>query len=135
MSDPDNSTQPATRPTRQRKAITAIFDEFDGFRSAQEIHGLLSDKGERVGLATVYRTLQAMADTGLIDCLLNESGESIYRRCSKTHHHHLLCRECGATQEVSGPMVESWTQAIAKDHGYTNLTHRIEIIGICAQCG
>ena len=114
------STEPATapspprrRPTRQRRAIAAAMETFDDFRSAQEIHGLLAERGEHVGLSTVYRTLQALADAGEIDSLRTEAGESIYRRCSATHHHHLVCRSCGATVEVEGPTVESWTRAVA----------------------
>ena len=134
MSRPEQHPNIQIRPTRQRRAISAIFDQFDGFRSAQEIHALLASSGEKVGLATVYRTLQSLAETGAIDCLLSETGESVYRACSASHHHHLLCRSCGATKEVSGQQVESWTQAIAQDHGYTNLSHRIEIIGLCSRC-
>ena len=66
------STEPATsagRPTRQRRAIAAAMETFDDFRSAQEIHALLSEKGEQVGLSTVYRTLQALADAHEIDSL------------------------------------------------------------------
>ncbi len=134
MTNTDQPVRTPRRPTRQRRAIAAVFDEFDGFRSAQEIHALLAAGGERVGLATVYRTLQSMAEAGVIDSLLAETGESVYRRCSSTHHHHLVCRQCGGAKEVSGPLVEKWTQAIARDHGYANLSHRIEIIGICADC-
>ena len=84
---------------------------FDDFRSAQEIHELLGQRGEQVGLATVYRTLQRLADAGEVDVLRTEDGEAIYRRCSDTHHHHLVCRSCGATVEVEGPAVERWTTA------------------------
>jgi Fur family ferric uptake transcriptional regulator len=131
------STEPATssgRPTRQRRAIAAVMDTFDDFRSAQEIHGLLSERGEHVGLSTVYRALQALADTGEIDSLRTESGESIYRRCSTTHHHHLVCRSCGATVEVEGPTVEKWTRAVASEHGYSDVSHTLEIFGTCASC-
>jgi len=122
------------RPTRQRRAIDAVMDTFDDFRSAQEIHALLSRSGERVGLSTVYRALQALADSGEIDSLRTESGESIYRRCSATHHHHLVCRSCGATVEVEGPAVEKWTRSVAAAHGYSQVSHTLEIFGTCGSC-
>jgi Fur family ferric uptake transcriptional regulator len=122
------------RPTRQRRAISAAMETFEDFRSAQEIHALLADLGEPVGLSTVYRTLQTLAEVGEIDALRTESGESIYRRCSATHHHHLVCRTCGATVEVEGPTVEKWTRSIAAAHGYSDVSHTLEIFGTCGAC-
>jgi Fur family transcriptional regulator, ferric uptake regulator len=110
------------------------METFDDFRSAQEIHALLSRAGDRVGLSTVYRTLQALADAGEIDSLRTESGENIYRRCSATHHHHLVCRSCGATVEVEGPAVEKWTRSVAAAHGYREVSHTLEIFGTCGDC-
>ena len=108
---------------------------FDDFRSAQEIHVLLTQQGEQVGLSTVYRALQALADSGEIDSLRTEAGESIYRRCRAAHHHHhLVCRACGATVEVEGPAVERWTRAVAAEHGYSEVSHTLEIFGTCASC-
>ena len=124
----------SARPTRQRRAIDAVMDTFDDFRSAQEIHALLSKRGEHVGLSTVYRALQALADSGEIDSLRTESGESIYRRCSAAHHHHLVCRSCGATVEVEGPAVEKWTRSVAAAHGYSDVSHTLEIFGTCGAC-
>jgi Fur family ferric uptake transcriptional regulator len=131
---PGNPGEGALRPTRQRRAIAAAMETFEDFRSAQEIHTLLAEQGEPVGLSTVYRTLQTLADAGEIDALRTESGESIYRRCSATHHHHLVCRTCGATVEVEGPTVEKWTRSIAAAHGYSDVSHTLEIFGTCGSC-
>ena len=131
------STDPTTsmgRPTRQRRAVAGVMEAFDDFRSAQEIHALLAERGEQVGLSTVYRALQTLADAGEIDSLRTESGENIYRRCSATHHHHLVCRSCGATVEVEGPAVEKWTRSVAAAHGYSDLSHTLEIFGTCGSC-
>ena len=122
------------RPTRQRRAVSEAIASFSDFRSAQEIHELLGERGEAVGLATVYRTLQRLADTGEIDRLLTEDGEAIYRACSRTHHHHLVCRACGRTVEVEGPAVERWTRSIAAEHGYEQVSHTLEIFGTCPSC-
>lgn len=122
------------RPTRQRRAVARVMTTFADFRSAQEIHELLEQQGDPVGLATVYRTLQLMADHDEVDVLRSEDGEAIYRRCSDTHHHHLVCRSCGATVEVEGPAVERWTSAIAGDHGFTDVSHTLEIFGTCPSC-
>jgi Fur family ferric uptake transcriptional regulator len=124
----------AVRPTRQRRAVAAALAGFDDFRSAQEIHDLIKEQGDSVGLATVYRTLSALADAGEVDMLRNEDGEAIWRSCSDTHHHHLVCRSCGATVEVEGPGVERWTSSIAGEHGYADISHTLEIFGTCPTC-
>jgi Fur family transcriptional regulator, ferric uptake regulator len=129
------STESASlRPTRQRRAVAAVLQEFDDFRSAQEIHEALKAGGDNVGLSTVYRALQAMADAGELDTLRSEAGEAVYRRCSGSHHHHLVCRSCGATVEVEGPTVERWTRDVAAAHGYADVSHTLEIFGTCAEC-
>jgi Fur family transcriptional regulator, ferric uptake regulator len=122
------------RPTRQRQAVLDALTDVEDFRSAQEVHELLAAEGSGVGLATVYRTLTLYADHGLVDVLRREDGEAIYRRCSETHHHHLVCRSCGATVEVEGPAVERWTSAIAAEHGFSDLSHTLEVVGTCADC-
>ncbi|HEY0949542.1 Fur family transcriptional regulator [Nocardioides sp.] len=132
--DDPAGTTPPLRPTRQRRAVTEVLESFTDFRSAQEIHELLGERGETVGLATVYRTLQRLSEAGDVDVLRTEDGEAIYRRCSDSHHHHLVCRSCGATVEVEGPAVERWTRAIAAEHGYADVSHTLEIFGTCARC-
>jgi Fur family ferric uptake transcriptional regulator len=122
------------RNTRQRTAVSALLSEVDGFHSAQELHAMLRDRGAAIGLTTVYRTLQALADADEIDVMRPPGGEHLYRRCSDTHHHHLVCRRCGATVEVEGPAVESWTSKVAAQHGYSDVSHTLELFGTCSAC-
>lgn len=122
------------RSTRQRTAVVGALDEIDDFRSTQEIHDYLRGKGETVGLTTVYRTLTALAEADEVDVIVREDGESVYRRCSGTHHHHLVCRQCGRTVEVEGPAVERWADSVAAGHGFTDVSHTLELFGVCANC-
>ena len=122
------------RPTRQRAAVQAVLREIDDFMSAQNLHALLRAQGQRVGLATVYRTLQAMATDGAVDMMRTSDGEAVYRRCSNGHHHHLVCRNCGRTVEVEGPAVESWTDKISAENGFSDVHHTLEIFGLCSDC-
>ena len=122
------------RNTRQRTAVSALLSEVDGFHSAQELHAMLRDRGDTIGLTTVYRTLQALADADEVDVMRLPGGEHLYRRCSDTHHHHLVCRTCGATVEVEGPAVESWTTKIAAQYGYSDVSHTLELFGTCGTC-
>ena len=129
------AARPAPRATRQRAAIAAALASADGFRSAQELHEELRREGGKVGLTTVYRTLQALADTGEVDVLRTDDGESVYRRCATDeHHHHLVCRDCGRTVEVDGPEVESWAERVAKQHGFRDVSHTVEVFGRCRSC-
>jgi Fur family transcriptional regulator, ferric uptake regulator len=126
----------ALRSTRQRAAVSALLDRLDDFRSAQEIHEQLRQAGEGIGLTTVYRTLQGLAEAGEVDVLRTDSGESVYRRCATAeHHHHLVCRRCGTAVEIAGPAVESWAQRVAETHGFSDLSHTVEIFGLCRDCG
>lgn len=124
----------AVRATRQRAAISALLENLDDFRSAQELHDELRRRGENIGLTTVYRTLQQMAASGAVDTLRIDTGESVYRRCSEHHHHHLVCRTCGSTVEIGGRQVESWAADVAREHGFSDVSHTIEIFGLCARC-
>jgi len=125
----------ALRSTRQRAAVSALLDRLDDFRSAQEIHEELRRCGDGIGLTTVYRTLQALADGGEVDVLRTASGEAVYRRCaSAQHHHHLVCRRCGTAVEIEGAAVETWAQRVAERHGFSDLSHTIEIFGLCNEC-
>jgi Fur family ferric uptake transcriptional regulator len=122
------------RPTRQQVAVAQLLEHTDDFTSAQTVHARLREAGEGVGLATVYRALQSMVEAGTVDVLRTDDGEAVYRACSNHHHHHLVCRECGKTVEVEGPTVESWADQVASEHGFTRVTHSLEIFGTCADC-
>lgn len=122
------------RQTRQRAALATTLEQTEEFLSAQELHTRLAQAGTKVGLATVYRNLQAMALDGEIDVLRTDEGESVYRACSTGHHHHLVCRECGRTVEIDGPAVERWAAMVSAEHGFTGVTHTLEIFGRCGDC-
>lgn len=126
---------PQRRTTRQRTAIGEFLAHAGDFRTAQQIHEQLRMGGDRVGLATVYRTLQSMAEGGEVDTVRTADGESAYRRCTTSgHHHHLVCRGCGRTEEIMAKAVEAWAATIAAQHGFTDVTHDVELYGLCASC-
>ncbi len=123
------------RMTRQRAALLEAIEEQEAFRSAQAIHQDLRSRGDGVGLATVYRGLQALAEAGVVDSLRTAEGENLYRRCVRAeHHHHLVCRSCGRAEEIDGPTVEAWAQGVAAAHGFVDIEHVVELFGTCADC-
>ena len=122
------------RETRQRVAVSAALDEVDSFVSAQQLYSLMRASGDGVGLATVYRTLQQLADDGQLDVVRSTDNETMYRRCSSGHHHHLVCRYCRRTVEVDSVAVERWAARMGSDHGFIDVSHVVEVSGTCAEC-
>ena len=124
-----------TRGTRQAQALADALAGLPGFCSAQEIHAEVRRRGENVGLATVYRHLQSLSEQGSVDAIRDGSGETLYRQCeTSVHHHHLICRNCGRSVEVEGRAVEQWADRVAREAGFTEVGHTVELFGLCPQC-
>ncbi len=133
---PRGSHGTRVRGTRQAEAVAFVLDRLPGFCSAQQIHAELRERGEQVGLTTVYRHLQVLSETGRIDAIRDSSGEILYRRCqTDAHHHHLTCRNCGKSVEVEGRAVEHWAEQVAQQAGFTDVGHTVELFGLCPDCG
>src|SRR5262249_10761460 len=120
--------------TARRDAVRQALAAAGTFVSAQDLHARLRAAGSRIGLTTVYRALAAMAGAAEAD-VLTADGQHGHRGCgSGEHHHHLVCRSCGTTVEVSGADVERWAEATAGKHGFVDVTHTVEIFGPCRDC-
>ncbi len=132
------SNKPATpvrRNTRQRALLEEELDRHDDFRTAQEIHQCMLSHGDTVSLATIYRSLTQMHEDGVVDQVRTESGEMAFRRCAdEGHHHHLVCRQCGAAKEIDAPEFEEWADELAAAYGFTGIDHSLEINGYCPDC-
>jgi Fur family transcriptional regulator, ferric uptake regulator len=123
------------RNTWQREAVREALGSSDAFVSAQSLYSELRDTGNAIGLATVYRALADLATGGEADSLQSADGESLYRACTPgQHHHHLICRKCGATVEIKADAVEKWAQTVAAEHGFTQANHVVDVFGLCASC-
>jgi len=122
------------RNTWQREAVREALGTTDGFVSAQTLHAQLRTAGSSVGLATVYRALADLATEGDADSLQQE-GEILYRACTTgSHHHHLICRTCGRTVEISADPVEHWAREVAAANGFTRPNHVVDVFGYCPDC-
>ena len=125
---------PGLRPTRQRRAILQAVAAEPRPVSAQDLHAHLRSAGESAGLATVYRTLQALADAGVLRTFQTPTGEVAYKVCEPGHHHHLICTRCGRVEEIPSCEVEDWAAAVAKRRGFSVSSHQADIYGVCARC-
>jgi Fur family transcriptional regulator, ferric uptake regulator len=128
-----------TRITRQSAAIEDALREADGFRTAQELFDEVRGSGQKVGLTTVYRHLNLLAEMGRADVVHRADGEAQFRLCgthaepAEDHHHHVVCRACGRSEQVSAPEVEAWAERVARAAGYTDISHTVEVFGLCSQ--
>jgi Fur family ferric uptake transcriptional regulator len=130
-----SAEKPVTkRNTPQKQAVNLALSEAIGFVSAQQLHQRLKAHGSSIGLATVYRTLIDLAQSGEADSLQSKEGEVLYRACSTAHHHHLICRDCGLTLELEAKNLEKWADEVAADNGFSEPSHTIDIFGICSDC-
>jgi Fur family ferric uptake transcriptional regulator len=119
------------RTTRQRSAVLAALRQAPEPLSAQDLHAGL---GRRVGLATVYRTLQGLVESGQVDVFRRDSGEALYRLCNPLHHHHLVCERCGRVEEIDACEVQPWAERAARRRGFAITGHQADIFGLCPAC-
>jgi len=124
----------AKRNTWQKDAVRHVLGEVPGFVSAQQLHQVLHAHGSPIGLATVYRALAELAANNDADSITSTDGQTLFRACTTNHHHHLICRECGLTVEIDADQVESWAAKMAGANGFSDVSHTIELFGVCAGC-
>jgi Fur family ferric uptake transcriptional regulator len=122
------------RPTPRRlEVLQELADERDDV-TAQQLWSRLRERDSHTGLATVYRTLALLSEKGVVDVLSHHGGEQCYRLCGGEHHHHLLCERCHRVVEVQECGLDDWVAAAADQHGFVATDHRVEIVGVCADC-
>jgi Fur family transcriptional regulator, ferric uptake regulator len=121
--------------TRQRDLVAQVVFHSNDHLSVEAIRRELQQMGERVGLATVYRTLDLLVESGLVRA--HEFGEGFKRyepMAAQAHHEHLICERCGQVIEFANERVERMLPVLADEHGFQHLRHRVEIYGICRSC-
>jgi Fur family transcriptional regulator, ferric uptake regulator len=123
---------------RRLEVLGELAQERDDV-TAQQLWSRLRERDSRTGLATVYRTLALLSEKGIVDVLSHESlagrgGEQCYRLCGGEHHHHLLCERCHRVVEIQECGLDDWVATAARQHGFVATDHRVEIVGLCADC-
>ncbi|KXA18584.1 Fur family transcriptional regulator [Gardnerella vaginalis] len=126
--------EPIRRNTKQKETVLEHLRASRNFVSAQNLHRALVEDGEIIGLATVYRQLNMLSQSGDVDTV-RFNGQQLFRICDEnTHHHHLVCEKCGKTVDIEPPDDEGWIHKIAESHGYTVIDHTLEVFGLCEEC-
>jgi Fur family ferric uptake transcriptional regulator len=122
------------RVTRQRLGVLEALAEERDDATAQQIHSRLRGEDQRIGLATVYRTLALLNEVGVVDALAHSPGELCYRLCGEGHHHHLVCSSCHRVVELVDCDIDAWLEQVATGHGFVATGHQLEVTGVCAGC-
>jgi Fur family ferric uptake transcriptional regulator len=130
----DRLAQAGLRATRQRMLVLETLAAEPHDATAQEIYSRLRQRGEPVGLATVYRTLSLLSEHQVVDEFAHRPGETCYRLCAEGHHHHLVCARCHGVAELEGCEVDGWLGKAAREHGFAPTGHTLEVTGLCAAC-
>ena len=128
-----------TRNTPRKRALLEVLEVADGFLSAAELHrrvcSYLVPQGLRVGIATVYSQLRSLAQSGAVDTLHGDDGETRYwLPRGDAHHHYLVCRSCGRALEIVAGPVEEWDEAVGATVGFREVTYTLELFGLCDRC-
>ena len=124
----------ARTSTANRTLIMEHLSSMTRFVSAQTLYASMKAAGSTIGLATVYRNLQGLADENLLDIKQTDT-EVLYRLCrTDEHHHHLVCDMCGETVEIEGHIVEEWAKQLEKETGFARVDHILEFSGLCPNC-
>lgn len=122
------------RLTGPRRKLTALIERREGHFTAAD---LLKDAGRRrmgIGRATVFRLLELLSEHGLVERIDLPDGTHAYIPCEPTHHHHLVCLNCGATTDVGDCGIEAVTREAARRSGFKIEQHRLELFGRCPDC-
>lgn len=121
--------------TRQRDRVAEVLLSSDDHLSVGQIRSQLRAEGEPVGLATIYRTLDLLVQSGLVRA--HDFGQG-YRRFEpmpeQAHHEHLICVRCGKVEEFAHERLERMLPIIADEYGFQPERHRVEIYGVCRDC-
>lgn len=122
--------------TQQREVVAdAVFDSSEHL-SVEDIEARLRERGERIGKATIYRTMEILVRSGLVK--EHDFGEGFKRYehlfGHQPQHEHLICTHCSKVVEFQSPEIERVQETMAQTHGFLPTRHRLEIYGICGDC-
>ncbi|MBU6424433.1 MAG: transcriptional repressor [Chloroflexota bacterium] len=122
------------RLTAQRVVVAEALARERRAVSAQELHRRLHARHPRLGLATVYRALEAQVESGMATRLERPGHEHAYVACDPEHHHHLVCVRCERVEDLSEDVLGSMLRAVQSRHAFLVDHARLDLYGLCATC-
>lgn len=120
--------------TRQRAAVADLVLEARDHPSVESLRRELQRRGERVGLATLYRTLDLLREAGCVASRDFGDGRQRFEPVRDGDHAHLVCRRCGKVAEFGNERLDRMLQLVADEHGFLLEQHQVTLHGRCAEC-
>jgi len=122
------------RLTEPRRALAHLIERREGHFTAEDL--VRDSRQERLGVgrATVFRSLDILAELGLVERLDLPTGEHAFVACEPTHHHHVVCSRCGRSADVGDSGMARVLEEVARKSGYEIERHRLELFGLCSEC-
>ncbi len=128
-------TQHNLKITKQRRAVLEAFLASEEHVSAEELYKIVAAREPKIGLATVYRTLALLTESGLAAELDFGDGQKRYEQnLDHRHHDHMICTQCGKIIEFNHPLIEKLQEDVAQEHGFEMTTHKLDMFGTCKDC-
>jgi len=121
--------------TLPRLKILKILESSESkHMTAEDIYKLFVDRGEHIGVATVYRVLTQFEESGIVSRHRFDNDSSVFELCSGPHHDHLICVKCAKVVEFVDDIVEQRQEDLAKENGFEITDHNLTIYGLCSDC-
>ena len=122
------------RVTEPRRAVAQLVADQPGHFSAADLVAEANARRLGIGRATIFRTLDVLADLDLVERIDLPSGEHAYVACEPSHHHHVVCSRCGRSHDIDDAGLRTVVRDVAKRTGYRIDEHRLELFGLCPEC-
>ena len=122
------------RLTKQRRLILRKLAAMKKYVSAKDLHARLAVHAPRIGLATVYRTLDALRELGIVATAAQPHSETAYLLCRTGHHHHAICTRCGRVDDVPCRALPRYERILTNALRFRITEHQLEFYGLCARC-
>ena len=122
--------------TQQREAVAEVVFDSEEHLSVDDLERRLRERGDRIGKATIYRTLDLLVKSRLVE--EHDFGEGFkryeHRLSRQPIHEHLICLECGTVIEFESPEIHRVERRVREEYGFVPARHRVEIYGLCREC-
>lgn len=123
------------KSTRQRSLILETFFGLEGHLSVEDLWAKVRAVDDRVSVATVYRTMKLLSESGLAQARNFGDGQTRYEAAvGRGHHDHLICTGCGTIIEFENDQIEKLQALVARKQGFKVTSHKMELYGLCASC-
>lgn len=123
------------KATPKRLAILDMLDRESAYASPEELWKRLRDRFDRLGLPTVYRNLEELAESGVISKVIHPNRQLYYYFCrNREHHHHFVCLSCRKVEDIPACGIEALEREVSQRNGGKVLSHILQLNGLCGGC-